>query len=325
MRILRAYLPVAVAVTLLVLVLRRVGVGELVMVARNADLRLVVLAFVISSLTFLPKILNWQQLLRAQGHRVPFTALVRLYLVGIFFNNLLPTNVGGDVVRSYEVGRRIGDPATAFASVFVERFIGLVVLVVFATVSFLTHFGALNNPVLALAMLVAGGALLALGWLALDPTFSVFLERWLPPSLQRYLVKARKVQSALHRYRGQPRLLASSLFFSVLFNAGAVLYAFVAISAFHDPVDFVGTIFIVPITMVVAMMPISFNGVGLQEWAAVLLFPTIAIPASAALSGMLLIRALTLIKSLIGGLFYLQLKAQHALRGTDADTLSASQ
>jgi uncharacterized protein (TIRG00374 family) len=315
-RLLRAYLPLAVAATLLALVLRRVGINELVAVARGADLWLVLLAFVIANLAILPKIRNWQQLLRAQGHDVPFTALFKLYFVGTFFNNLLPSNVGGDVVRSYEVGQRIGDPATAFASVFVERFIGLVVLVAFATVAFLTQFSALDNSALALAMVAAGGGLVALGWLALDPTASAFLERSLPAGLQRMIVKARKVQSALHRYRGRPRLLASSFGYSALFDAGAVLYGFVAIAAFHQPVDFVGTVFIVPITMVVAMMPVSFNGVGLQEWAAVLLFPTIGVPASAALSGILLIRALTLVTSLVGGLFYLQLKAQHAARAS---------
>ena len=61
----------------------------------------------------------------------------------------------------------------------------------------------------------------------------------------------------------------------------------------------------VGLTMVVAIVPLSFNGIGLQEWAFVLLFPLIGVPASVGLSAMLTIRLITLSTALLGGVFYL--------------------
>lgn len=308
----RTALSLGVTVVLLVLVLREVGVGELAAALRDANLGFIVVAFCVGHVTFLPKVLNWQQLLRAQGHEVPFLALLRLYFVGVFFNNMLPTNVGGDVVRSYEVGQRISDPATGLATVFVERLTGLVVLVALAVLAVLTHPDQIDSPLLTLAVAAACVGLAGITWVAFDPTMLDLLIRWSPSVLARQLQRFKKFQAALHRYRGQRRLFANSIVLSLLFNAAVILYMYVAVSSFQESVSLSGVFFVVPITMVVGMAPFAFNGVGLQEWACVLLFPRIGVSSSVALSAMLLIRGITLCTSLLGGVLYLQLKSRRS-------------
>jgi uncharacterized protein (TIRG00374 family) len=306
----RTYGSIAITIVLLYLVIRQVGADELVAVIRDGDPRQILLAFVIGHLSSIPQALKGQILLRARGHAVPLLDLLKLYFVGIFFNNFLPSNVGGDVVRGYEIGRRIGDAATGMAAVFVERLTGLVVLVAFALIAFLTRLDLLQNPVLASILAVATTGLIALAWLALDSRLLEWTSGTVARGVPVHLInKVRKFQTALHRYRGHPRALATVFLLSMIFYGGAVAYVIAAISAFHSMPAIWGTMFIVPIAMVVAMIPLSFNGVGLMEWSYVLLFPTIGVPGSVALSAMLLIRIITLFSSLVGGLCYLQLKA----------------
>ncbi|MDQ1301531.1 MAG: glycosyltransferase 2 family protein, partial [Chloroflexota bacterium] len=64
---------------------------------------------------------KWHVLLRAQGIRVPFDELLGIQFVGFFFNNFLPANVGGDVMRGYELARYTDRTADAAVSVIVDR------------------------------------------------------------------------------------------------------------------------------------------------------------------------------------------------------------
>lgn len=311
----RTSLSLLVAIVLVVLVLQNVGMGELAAALRGANVRFIIVAFIVGHVTFLPKVVNWQQLLRAQGHDLRFLPLFRWYLVGVFFNNMFPTNVGGDVVRSYEVGRRINDPATALATVFVERLTGLVVLVAIAAIAVLANLDRIDSPVLTLAVAAACVGLPGITWVAFTPTLLARLSRGSPEVLARQLRRFTKFQAALHRYRGHRRLFVNSFVLSLAFNALAILYVYVSVCAFQDSVSLPGVLFVVPITMVVGMMPFAFNGVGLQEWACVLLFPSIGVSASVALSAMLLVRGITLFTSLIGGLLYVQMTAQRRRDG----------
>jgi uncharacterized protein (TIRG00374 family) len=69
--------------------------------------------------------LKWYILLRAQGISVPFRAVLSYTYVGFFFNNFLPANVGGDVMRGYGLARYTEQGAEAAVSVVVDRIVGL--------------------------------------------------------------------------------------------------------------------------------------------------------------------------------------------------------
>jgi uncharacterized protein (TIRG00374 family) len=309
----------AVTIVLLFLVLREVGVDELTTAIQQANPAFLGLAFVIGTATVLTSASKDKVLLEARGYRVSYWYLLKLCLVGMFFNNFLPTNVGGDVVRSYEIGRRINDPASAVAVIFVERLTGFLVLVLVAAVSWLTHLSLLGDALLSVVMLAAIVGLLGMAWLAIDPRLLNWIEGWLPfPVLRKYLGKFRKFQNALHHYRHQRGALAQNIGWSLVFYVMVIVYIFAAVSAFYQPVDLFGLAFVVPITMVVAMMPVTFNGIGLQEWSYVLLFPLIGVPASAALLAILAVRAITLISAIAGGVLYLQMKSQRQEEGVSA-------
>src|SRR5437870_2894705 len=75
---------------------------------------------------------RWQILAKPLGLRRPFWQFAGLYFIGMYFNLVLPTSVGGDVVRALYLNRHTGRRLTAFLSVFIDRLSGLVVLVALA-------------------------------------------------------------------------------------------------------------------------------------------------------------------------------------------------
>ncbi len=298
---------IAITLILLILVISTVGLDELVSVLQNANPLYVGLAFVWAQIVNLPGIFKVQGLLWAQGYNVPFWYLFKLYHVGVFFNHFLPSNVGGDVIRAYEIGKVTNDKATSLAAVFVERLTGFFVLVTFAVIALMTHLWVVTNVLLLLAVLSVIAGLITVTWLVLDTRLMHLFERITPKPLQKYLAKFQKFQNALHTYGNHRHALRMALIWSLLFNLGAIVYSWLAAQAFHSPINLIDMAFVIPLTMVVAIIPLSFNGIGLQEWAFVLLFPLVGIPATVGLSAIITIRLITLVTALLGGLFYLQM------------------
>ena len=73
--------------------------------------------------------------MRAQGTPVPLGALLQYTFVGVFFNNFLPANVGGDVMRGYGLARYTDQGAEAAVSVVVDRVVGLMAFMISAAVA----------------------------------------------------------------------------------------------------------------------------------------------------------------------------------------------
>lgn len=320
---LRTVAVIAITFVLLYFVLRKVGVGDLLDTLRQADFRYLLLSVATTPLLIGVSVAKWQVLLKAQGYEVGFFYLVKLYIVGYFFNNFLPSNVGGDVVRMYELGSHIDDNARGAASVFMERFTGLVVLALLAAISFLTNLTLFDDTALTLAMAVVIAGMFGILWLVLDPRLLKLVERIVKFDFaQKMLGKFRKFYSALQAYREHRRAMVISLLLSVAFYVLAVLNVYFSSLTFHQPVSLLDVTVVVPIIMVVAMMPLTFNGYGIQEWAYVLLYPRIGLPATVGLSAIVLIRAKNLIAAVIGGLVYPSIRLHNQEAAADAEQVS---
>ncbi|MBI4396693.1 MAG: flippase-like domain-containing protein [Elusimicrobia bacterium] len=285
--------------------LKDIHPSELWRVVRGADLRFVALCLLASVVLVGLSAQKWQVLLRSKNLRVPLRELVRLYMIGYFFNNLLPSNVGGDVVRAHELGERTGRKAESFASVFMERFTGLTVLVFFSVISFFVNRSVFRDPKFAVAV----GAVLA----GYGTLLGFSLRRTPhPPAGPRNAggiagkleKKLRAFQSAVGAYRGEKRALLYALGNSVLFYVFAVVNVYLATLAFGGRASFGGLARIVPMVMLLMMLPISLGGIGLMEWAYVFALSSLGDPGAVGLSVGLLMRAKGLLIGLIGAGMY---------------------
>lgn len=307
----RSIIILAITCVLLYLVFRKVGLADLLNTLRQADPFWIVVSLAITPLLILVSVVRWQALLKSQGVHLSIGRLYGLYLVGRFFNYFLPSNVGGDVVRGYELGTQTKDGARAMASVFMERFTGFIMLVAFAVVSSITNYRLLQNTGLEPAVLMAVIILIGILWLILDVRPLNLVARWISfPFAQIYIQKIKKFHASINAYKGEWRVLTVALLWSFVFMVLAIANVYASAMAFYQPVSLPEIIVVVPVILVVAMFPLTVNGLGLQEWAYVLLFNWIGLPGSVGLSTILLIRSKDVVLSLIGGLIYAYMKVQ---------------
>jgi uncharacterized membrane protein YbhN (UPF0104 family) len=173
--------------------------------------------------------------------------LVKSLLVAMFFNNILPSTVGGDASRAYD-SYRIGQRGSAMTSVIVDRLLGLLVLSMFALVSLAFASGVGGRVPLLPLWVGGGGALLAGVSLAVFfPPPMAFLNRllsWIPDPLRGV---AGRVLEAFGPYRGQRAALGTAFGWSVLLQANVVLHYWIVARALGFQVPLLHFFLIVPL------------------------------------------------------------------------------
>ena len=295
---------VLVSIALLVFVFRRTSWSDITsLVSQTSPWFLVLSIFVGMFINWLSA-WKWGLLLRTSDIEVPVPRLFFLYVVGGFFNNVFPTNVGGDLVRVAAVARATPKRAAALSSVFMERFTGVTILVALSLICLLLNPDLRDIRIIS-ATAVATGAYLVLLILILTPRYLNFIERRrIPKSARKVLGKVHGFQTAVRQYRNHPRVLIQTLALSVLWYVGAALNVYVSALAFGRTVSFPLLLISVPLVLTITMMPISVGGIGLNEWAYSFVFAQIGAGAPTGLLVAFLLRAKSIVVGGVGGALY---------------------
>jgi len=220
--------------------------------------------------------------------------LFSLYLVGGFFNNFLPTMMGGDAVKAYFLYRKIGSGPKALASVFMDRYLGFVGLMVVATASAVVGSKWLiDTPIVE--MLVILGLFLVLG--------SVFLwtVRW------DWLGIVRSLYRPLMAYKGDYRVMAKCVAVSLGVQAVAITGVMVIGRGLEIDLPWYIYFVFVPLVVAASMAPVSVSGFGVREGAMVYLFGLAGVAEHKALSLSLIWYFSVMTGNMLGAVEYLRM------------------
>ncbi len=241
------------------------------------------LAVGIYVLTQVVSSLRWQWLAQPLGFRQSLDQFVGFYYIGMFFNLVLPTSVGGDVVRAWYLDGGSGRRMAAFLSVFVERLSGLMVLLVIACVA--AAVCPLSLPAWvpwSVWGLTACGLLAAL---ALPVIARVPWPGGRFPRLHSRLVRfSAQLTAVLRLYWQNPGVLASTTFLSAVVQAANVLVVWLVGRAIDAPVPASFYWILVPLVAILTLVPISVNGMGVREGATVVLLAPLGVGSGTAIS-----------------------------------------
>jgi glycosyltransferase 2 family protein len=249
---------------------------------------------------------QWSRLLRAVEIRIPFWKVAAYYHVGLFFNNFLPANVGGDLARTLDVARSGVSRSTALSTVLLDRLIGTVALgsiAVVSTIPAIDHFhlaaaygGVVAFFTAALLMLRA----------VLEPRVLASLERVLAMvGLSRFAPALDAVSARLATFRGQRRLMLELFGVALVVQILRILVhvLFARALGLHVPVTYF--FLFVPLVAVIVSLPISLNGIGVREGAGILLFGLVGLDRGSAFALQFGTYLVAVGVSLIGGLVFL--------------------
>ncbi len=300
-------LKAAISAALLWLLFRRVDVAKLWTVARTASPFWLVAALGLYAVMIVISAWRWGLLLAAQGIRLSFRTLTSSFLVATFFNNFLPSNIGGDVVRIADTAPAAGSKTLATTVVLLDRGIGLLGLMLMAALgaSAVTRFGSFG-PLgpgvlwgsLGLGAIIVTPAFLNPHWLAhvLRP-LRVLHPEWVDERIGR-------LTAAFSRFREAPGALAGC-FAGAVFVQGVLVAFYVAIArSMGIPIGFAELALIVPVSFLVQMLPISMNGFGVREATFGFYFNRLGLPLESALLVSFMGAALVMLFSMSGGVAY---------------------
>jgi uncharacterized protein (TIRG00374 family) len=303
-------LKVVVSLGLIAYLVSRVGVDEVVEALRSASANylylLVALAIYFGAIAL--GSVKWQILLKAQGINVPLGNLLSFTFQGLFFGNFLPTNVGGDLVRGYDLARHTLLPAETAISVIVDRMLGLIAFIFVAVVMALLVVYTAGQAALWEVAVVAAIALLALSGI-----FALMLShrlRRLIGRLFRLALLSRlaplydRLSSALSAYRRSYGALALSFCISILvLTIGSVVNYLISLSL-GGGISLLHIFLFTPLITFVLLIPISVGGIGLNQSAYVFFFNLVGVPEHKSLAISLVMQAIIIISSLPGGVLW---------------------
>jgi uncharacterized membrane protein YbhN (UPF0104 family) len=205
--------------------------------------------------------LRWREISGRCGAPLTDLTAFRYNMIGAFFNQTLPSTIGGDAMRLWLVNRTGAGWRAATYSILTDRAIGLIALALIIVGSLPWSYGMIadRNGRIALVLLdfaaLAGG----LGFLLLGHLPWSWLKTWWPTKhIHACSVIANKV---IFDRRSGPKIVVLSLLVHVL----AVVIAWCAVRSIAAPADFGQTFMLIPPIMLITMMPISIAGWGVRE------------------------------------------------------------
>ena len=302
-----------ITAVLLLYVLQKVGLfdsekrGDLFVLLQSVRIPILLLSFFVSLLLNLSSAFKWYLLLRSRGVAVSFFKTWALYMIGIFFSLFLPTSMGGDLIRIHELGKLTGKRAEAAASVFIERFSGMVILFLLTVVALPMQRELLSVTWMTISLLFAVTASLALIWVIVDERPYRFITKFLSNRLRfidKILSKIEKIHCAVLEYRDDRTALIIAILNTFVFYILAVVNVYVTALAFSTEVQFRELLVAVPLIMFIMNLPISIGGIGLMEFAFIFIFGISGYSSALALSTALLMRLKSFFDAAMGGVLY---------------------
>jgi glycosyltransferase 2 family protein len=300
--ILVAAVKLVVSVGLLWLLFSRTDTASLWRSVKTAAVPWVGAALGFYLLQMLVSTWRWNVLLVPQGFDIGLGRLFSSYLVATFFNNFLPSNIGGDVIRIRDTAGPARSKTLAATVVLIDRGIGLMGLVLVAAVGATTAGGigaASALPVwlwtgFLVATLVSAPAVIApAGVGKLLQPLTVFHPEWVGDRITR-------ITDILGRFRERPSSLFTAFGGAVVVQALLVLFYAAVARSLHVPIAVPHLAVIVPISFIMQMVPVSVNGFGVREATFSFYFSRLGLPIESAMALSLGSTALVMLFSLSG-------------------------
>ena len=222
---------------------------------------------------------RWIVLLRSSGSPVTTRVASRIFLVSSFVGNFLPAGVGADAARAYALSRHTSRGGEAVASVTIDRYLGVVSLVILGAIGAASSTRVLpsdqRTAVVGIALLLTIASV-SLFWL--DKVIDRLMPRsWHDGPIGRRL---RAATQSIGEYRGRPGTLLTVLVLSFVVQWLRILQAYGLGRGLGIDVPFGYYIVFMPVGLLMLLMPVSVSGFGLPQGVIVWMLRPVGVPGS---------------------------------------------
>jgi uncharacterized protein (TIRG00374 family) len=297
---------IGVSLALLAYLFSTTDLGALERRVRSGDTMLLAAAVALYSLMLLLATWRWRLLLHAQGYAASLRHLSASYLVATFFNNFLPSNIGGDLVRVRDSSRLTGSTAASLVIVAIDRILGFGALYVLAFGAYVVGGPAVRHFAGARAVILGLGLFFSvLAYMFFRPgTARLLMTRTGLISWPWVLEQFEVVQAAVHVYRTKVAQVWKAFAASVALQAVFVYYYYAVARALRIPLPLSACFLMVPLCTLLQAVPVSFNGWGIRESVFILYFSQIGLSRDSALAFSVVGASLVVFLSFSGALVW---------------------
>jgi glycosyltransferase 2 family protein len=291
-QVLRTYnKPILIAVKIIVTavlvawLLTKINYGALVETLSVLDPLLLGAAVVLQVMAFMLGGLRWWVLLRHVHDHIHFRKVFPSYYLGLFFNNFLPSGVGGDVIRTIHLNLRGLRAKDLVVSALIDRTIGLMVVLLLGAgcIAFSPDVSLGDNTKLILTLFFSAmlGIVVLIAW----PRFIALLENF------HHRYQHTRGWGALlgmirlcHSYRARPGLVVGALALTLLMQSTVILTYYLLGNGIGIELSLITYFGVIPIVFIAANLPVSIGGLGVRETALVALLTAANIDAQRAIA-----------------------------------------
>lgn len=249
--------------------------------------------------------LRWKILLKQYEIDIRTDRLFGFYLIGLFFNNFLPTSIGGDVVRIYKAADAGANRTAGFASVIIERLVGMASTFFLAIVAlfFVSQYFH-SNRLLYMSLVLFTGIIVFIFLMTRNRPFRLLLRIFEKVTIFNIGEKFNKLFEAIHQLRTYRRIFVYVFILSLFSQIAIVMMNYYISQAFSMEIDLLFLFLVVPVTFALTLLP-SINGVGVRDGGYVVLLGKIGISGAAAISLSFMNLLIPMFISLIGAILFI--------------------
>ena len=286
--------------------LRRIGIQQVTECLQSADAFWFMGAFVLFAVSLFIGSYQWWLLLCAEGIQISWRKTVSFYFVGLFFNNFLISGLGGDFFRIMDVKRYSKNGTGAVSTVFLDRFIGLIILsgMSVLAIPLIMVRGDIPFQLWIPLLLTSGGWILIVLFLfnkSFARPFNWFVRRIIP---KRIAIKVGEVYQKIHQFKHHKVLCIRVVMLSIAVQSARIMTHYLLGRSLGIALSPIYYFLLIPIIAVVASLPVSMGGLGLREQSGVILFGIFGVHTLQAFSMEALAYLLSVVTSLPGGITF---------------------
>jgi hypothetical protein len=295
-----------VSISLLTIIIVNINWDEVMKNFSSANYLFICAAVLLNIIERVELTYKWNLLIWARGVDISFIRLFLINSIGGFWGLFLPSSLGTDVVRGYYLVKNNSEKSVSVSSVFVDRILGMLSLLLLAVISIFFAgdlLSGLNIDIYILALFIIVVFLL---YLFQRDNTAVFLEKTFKRVKNNKLFEnIVKLNNSILKYKKYPKALFFSFLITMLVQVTRVMTYYFIASAFNISVPIIYFFLFVPIIMLIIMIPVSIGGLGVREGTFIAFFTLVGMSINDAVVISFTNSFINTLITLSGGLVYL--------------------
>lgn len=283
-------------------------IGDLVSLFQSKSLLFLFVALACLAASNLTACLQWKMLLEKQGVHMGYGHLLKLYYVGLFFNNFMPGNVGGDVKKIYDIRMQSGQDTVGagLTATMFDRLFGLFFITVFALgvgALFFIHDPEQRAFIWPSIWIFLGFCVMfaALCSRRIGNFLAKICAKILPAKIEN---KINHLFGRFQQFRSAKLWITISILSALTQSLRIFVHYFCGIAIGVD-LTMSWYFYYIPLVAIVSALPISIGGFGPRELLAQSLFARAGVPGLESVVIQLLAYFVSLVLSLFGAFAFL--------------------